>query len=384
MMDDVKPHTDEAAMMAQPSPIAHRPWLHRYAMLLVAATFVLVASGGNVTSRDAGLAVPDGFTVYGYFLWAFPRDQWVGNIFHEHIHRLKGSAIGCMTIVLAVWMWRAFAHRGVTGGDWRRWLGAFALALVILQGAMGGLRVEFARWMPAMELPSRVAHAVTGQLFLCLTVLIAVVTSRLWHVRLFEAASPDLRSVGRGVRAACFVLLAALLLQLILGAAMRHTRSGMAIPDFPASYGSVIPPLTQAGIVDATDRLVPYDESPAGYYTPTQVGLAYSHRVWAIGVVAAAMVVLSRVSAVAREDGVVRAPLMALTMLLFVQVMLGAATIWSKLHPDIATTHQATGAAILATAVWLTLRVHLARIPSEPRAESQPVVATPSLPGVTA
>src|SRR5690606_23908479 len=84
---------------------AYRTWLHRFACLLVVATFVLVASGGNVTSRDVGLAVPDGFTVFGHFLWAFPYEEWKGGIFHEHIHRLKGSVIGLLTIGLCVWLW---------------------------------------------------------------------------------------------------------------------------------------------------------------------------------------------------------------------------------------------------------------------------------------
>ncbi len=350
-----------------PTPDTRYPtrWLHRYAVLLVVATFVLVASGGNVTSRDAGLAVPDGFTVYGYFLWTFPMELWRGNIFHEHIHRLKGSAIGLMTIVLAAWMWRA------CGRDWRRGLGLVALALVIVQGVMGGLRVEFARFLPAMELPFRVAHAVTGQLFLCLTVLVAVTTSRVWHDRVIAGEGRDRQSAGAAARTTCFALIAVLLLQLVLGAAMRHTRSGLAIPDFPSSYGSIVPPLTDAGIAAAMDEHVGYDQMHA-YYTPMQVMLAFGHRAWAAAVVIAAAMVLSRVGPVAREDAVVRAPLLLLTLLLIVQIGLGAATIWTKLHPDVATAHQAIGAAILAAATWLMLRVHLARL----RREAPSAIAT--------
>ena len=330
------------------------PWLHRYAVLLVVATFVLVASGGNVTSRDAGLAVPDGFTVYGYFLWTFPLELWRGNIFHEHIHRLKGSAIGLLSIGLAAWMWYALPDR-------RRWLGVIALVLVIVQGVMGGLRVEVARGYAALETPFRVAHAVTGQMFLCLTVLIAVVTSRLWHERVVLGQPHGLGSPSRAARLACFALLAALLLQLVLGAAMRHTRSGLAIPDFPASYGQVVPPMSEDAIAEATDAMYSYEDTP-GYYAPRQVMLAFSHRVWAIGVLAAAAVVLVKVAPIAREDAVVRVPLLLLTVLLIVQVVLGAAAVWSRLQPDLATAHQSTGAAILAIACWLMLRLHLARV----------------------
>lgn len=339
--------------------MSHGQGLHRYAVLLVVATFVLVASGGNVTSRDAGLAVPDGFTVYGYFLWTFPLELWRGNIFHEHIHRLKGSVIGLMSILLAVWMWRALPR-----DDRRRWLGVIALILVIVQGIMGGLRVEVARGYAALETPFRVAHAVTGQMFLCLTVLIAVVTSRLWHERVVigQSQAGGLESPGRAARWACFALLAALLLQLVLGAAMRHTRSGLAIPDFPSSYGRLVPPFSDDGIAAATDAMFSYEDTP-GYYAPWQVALAFAHRAWAVGVLAAAAVVLARIAPLARQDAVVRAPLLWLSGLLIVQVVLGSVAVWSRLHPDLATAHQSVGAAILAIAAWLTLRVHLARVP---------------------
>lgn len=337
----------------------HHPWLHRYALLLVVATFLLVVSGGNVTSRDAGLAVPDGFTVYGYFLWAFPVDQWVGNIFHEHIHRLKGSVIGLMTIGLAVWMWRAYG-----AGDRRRWIGLIMLALVVLQGVLGGLRVEVVRFAPVLETPYRVSHAVTGQLVLCVTVLVAVVTSRLWHERVVWPAnrrSEEGQSVSFGCRVACFALLAVLLVQLVLGAVMRHTGSGLAIPDFPASYGGLMPPLTTVGIQTATDAMLSY-EATDRYFTPAQVGVAFAHRLWAVAVMAAVGWLMHRLSPIAAADDAVRAPMLMLLALLVAQIGLGAWTVWSGRHPDVATAHQATGAAILAVATWLTLRVHLARV----------------------
>ena len=39
--------------------------LHRFAMLLACAVVGLIAAGANVTSKDAGLSVPDWPTSYG-------------------------------------------------------------------------------------------------------------------------------------------------------------------------------------------------------------------------------------------------------------------------------------------------------------------------------
>ncbi|MEE9211256.1 MAG: COX15/CtaA family protein [Phycisphaeraceae bacterium] len=332
---------------------AYRPWLHRYACLLVVATFILVASGGNVTSRDAGLAVPDGFTVYGHFLWTFPVEKWVGNVFHEHIHRLKGSVVGLMCIALVIWLWRTQRHR-----PWLGRLSLAVLALVIVQGIMGGLRVEFVNWFSALATPFAILHGITGQVFLCMTVLVAAATSRLW----IEHACDSRSRLSRGsqsLRRLTLVLLVVLLIQLSLGAAMRHTGSGLAIPDFPASYGQLVPPLSPQAITEAHDALVPYDEFDGDVYpTPAQVGVHFAHRVWSLVVLGVSGYLLTRLAYAFGRHRLLVGPILALAALLIVQLALGAAVIWMGRHPDVATAHQATGAAILATAALLTFRVY--------------------------
>ena len=62
-------------------------WLHLYARCLCAATLLLIAAGGMVTSTGSGLAVPDWPNTYGYFMFAFPFSKMVGGIFYEHGHR---------------------------------------------------------------------------------------------------------------------------------------------------------------------------------------------------------------------------------------------------------------------------------------------------------
>jgi len=110
--------------------------------------------------------VPDWPTSYGWNMFTFPPSKWVGGIFYEHGHRLIASTVGFLTIVLAAWLWRADPRR------WMKRLGATALGAVVLQGVLGGVTVLF-------FLPSAVstAHAALAEIFLCITVAIALFTS---------------------------------------------------------------------------------------------------------------------------------------------------------------------------------------------------------------
>src|SRR5499425_128072 len=144
-------------------------WLNRFAWLTCVATLLLICSGGMVTSKNVGLAVPDWPTTFGYNMFLFPVSKWVGGILFEHTHRLMGSVVGFLTIILAVWLWL---------GDDRRWLrnlGVIAVAGVILQGILGGLRVTM------MKDQIGIFHACVAQAFLGLLVVIALVTTRFWR-----------------------------------------------------------------------------------------------------------------------------------------------------------------------------------------------------------
>ena len=144
-------------------------WLHRYAKFVSAATVLLIVAGGLVTSTGSGLAVPDWPTSYGWNMFTFPMKHMVGGIFYEHGHRLIASGVGFLTIILALWLWRAEPRR------WMRMLGFAALGAVCLQGLLGGITVLY-------FLPTAVstAHAGLAQIFFCLTIAISLFTSRGW------------------------------------------------------------------------------------------------------------------------------------------------------------------------------------------------------------
>lgn len=330
-------------------------------------TFLLLIAGGTVTSKGAGLAVPDWPTSYGYNMFLFPPSMWVGNIFWEHIHRLLASLVGLLCIVMAVWLWLTQRHR-----TWLRWVGVALLAMVIIQGVMGGLRVI------QLSTTLAIVHGMTAQLFLCLTVLIAAATSGYWAlsskvawVSSMPHGDPELHrlphpgtSGGRGGRrphALSRALMVLLFIQLGLGAATRHCGAGLAIPDFPTAYGRLVPPFEQQAIDIASDRLMEsHGGDEHGSYTGPQVGLHFAHRVGAVLVCMIAGGLIMQVYRWGRAYCVtlLTRPAMALAMLLLIQVGLGASVIWTRRLAEVATSHQAVGAAVLATAALLTLRIH--------------------------
>src|SRR5437870_8044076 len=110
-------------------------WLNRFAWFTAFATLLLICSGGMVTSKGVGLAVPDWPTTFGYNMFLFPASKWISGIFFEYTHRLIASTVGFLTIILAAWLWFADPRR------WVRMLGIAAVGGVILQGVLGGLRV---------------------------------------------------------------------------------------------------------------------------------------------------------------------------------------------------------------------------------------------------
>ncbi|MEO6214055.1 MAG: COX15/CtaA family protein [Vicinamibacterales bacterium] len=291
-------------------------WLHRYAKLVVASTVLLIAAGGMVTSTGSGLSVPDWPNTYGQFMFSFPLNRMVGGIAYEHGHRLIASTVGLLTIILALWTWR------VDPRPWMRTLGFAALGAVILQGLLGGLTVLLL--LPA---PVSIGHAGLAQLFFCSTIAIALFTSPGWRSR-STTVSDDRTLRMRALTTTCLVYV-----QILVGATMRHNQAGLAIPDFPLAYGSVIPPFWSVAIA-----------------------IHFAHRLGAIAVLIAVALTLSRVWSVHRHEAALRRPALLLVSLVLVQGTLGAFVVWSGLQPVINTAHVANGALVLGTSLVLTLR----------------------------
>ncbi len=295
-------------------------WLHRYTRLLVAATLVLVTAGGMVTSTASGLSVPDWPTTYGYNMFTFPLGKMVGGIFYEHGHRLIATLVGLLTIGLVAFVWRVDSRR------WMLRLSLIALAAVILQGVLGGLTVIYL-------LPDAISigHAGLAQVFFCLTVATAVFTSRTWLGPAALANDPALRR-------RLVVMTSLIYLQILLGATMRHTGAGLAIPDFPLVFGGLLPPAWTPG-----------------------VAVHFAHRVGALVVT---VFVLANVAYIWSRHGgrreLVR-PAWLLVVAVAAQVALGATVVLSGKQEIVNTLHVAVGSIVLGTSLVLTLRAFGAR-----------------------
>lgn len=291
-------------------------WHHRYAKLVAACTVLLIAAGASVTSTDSGLSVPDWPTTYGWNMFAFPLSKMVGGIRFEHTHRLIASTVGFMTIVLAAWTWRVERRR------WVRWLGVACLGAVVLQGVLGGITVLFFL-PPAVS----IGHAGLAQIFFCLTLTLALVTSPGWKAMDATVDDPTLRRLATLTTALVYT-------QILIGATMRHNAAGLAIPDFPWAFGHLVPPVWNA-----------------------RIAINFAHRVGALVVSLAILATSSHVLYHHRGRRELVRPAILLLVFVAVQVTLGAFVIWSGKNPVINTLHVVNGAAVLGTSLVLTLRV---------------------------
>ena len=371
------------------TPPVSRAGVHLHAIVTACSTLLLIFVGGLVTSHDAGLAVPDWPTTYDENMFLYPPARWVGGILYEHGHRLTATAIGLLTLLLALRFglseaWKLTVRRWIRGATvalavlslfrlsgqrlWmslattlvvllgtefllrgapepRRWvrrLGYFALGAVLLQGLLGGLTVHY-----LLPLPISVAHACLAQAFLCLLVTLAVVTSASW----IAAESGTTERSGSGVAPGAglwrfaAVTAGVVYLQLVIGACMRHMNAGLAIPDFPLAFGRIIPPLESL-----------------------PVAVHFAHRIGAL-LVSASILTTAMKFLFAGPPVRRLAPLgLLLVLLTGIQVTLGAYTVWTRTAPWPTTFHVATGAAVLATSVWLALRSYEREALGEARA----------------
>ncbi len=314
--------------------------LHRFALGLACGVVLLIAAGALVKSKEAGLAVPDWPLSYGSL--NPPRWWQIENVRAEHGHRLIAGAVALATVALAVLASRREPRR------WVRRLAWTAVAAVLAQAVLGGITVLF--FLPTAV---SVGHAALAEIFLCLIVALAVVTSRRW--RAAGAVDPGRAPASAGITSvspvAATVATVLVYLQILIGAVMRHTGAGLAIPDFPLAFGRLVPPRFDFGIA-----------------------IHYAHRLGALAVAVAVAVVLAAALRRARREPALAGAAGAMALLVVAQVALGAAVVLGGRAVPVNTAHVATGATLLAASFALTLMSwRLARPAREPRAVARAI-----------
>jgi cytochrome c oxidase assembly protein subunit 15 len=304
-------------------------WLSRFAAFTAVATLGLIALGGLVTSHGAGMAVPDWPTTYGYNMFLFPVSQWVGGIFYEHTHRLWASGVGLLTVILAVGLQLRAVDRRLARLGW------FAVALVVFQGLLGGLRVSLMRDQIG------VFHAGLAQAFLVLVIWIAVSSSARWsRWRTTAKALPP------GLATAVSVITCAIFLQLLLGATMRHQHAGLAVPDFPLAYGELWPPSDPEFLARVNSlRTDVRDFHPI---TAFQIHAHMAHRLTGVALLIAVCWASFRIRRAAGPRSLPGRLALGWIWAIVTQAVLGAVTVWSNKAADIATAHVVVGAMCLA------------------------------------
>ena len=311
----------------------YNKWLNRFAWLTALATLFLICSGGMVTSKGVGLAVPDWPTTFGYNMFLFPVSKWIGGIFFEHTHRLIASAVGFLTIILAVWLWRSEDR------EWVRNLGVIAVASVVLQGVLGGLRVTM------LKNEIGIFHACFAQAFLGLLVVIAVVTTSFW--RSLANVFANRKKLGP-IKMIALATTIAIYVQLALGAIMRHQHRDLAILDFPTANGAWIPDTS----TNALAKINAWRDARAlSDVTAFQIWLQMAHRFLAAIIAVAVIAFCFQVWKHASQIISLKRLSIWWLVLLFCQLTLGAWTIWSNKAADIATAHVAMGAIMLSFGV---------------------------------
>ncbi len=321
------------ALTARPFVSQRGPlnWTACFAFTAVLATGLLLTAGGLVTGADAGLSVPDWPGTFGNNMFLYPLSRMTGAIYYEHAHRLYGALVGFTTIVLTIHLWRTDDRR------WLKWLAVLAIVAVVVQGIMGGVRVTAAETGNGIDVSRpehettisvvlRIVHGVFGQMFFGLMTFIAVATTRAWRAM----REPQPHPSATTERQLSLVLVAAVLLQLILGTISRHTNEWILLH---VAFAAVVGCLAYAAAI----------------------------RAWML---------YDKAQAVRRGLGLVLLLIVSLQLLLGLAayVVVGlvrtgeAPTLWNV---TLTTMHQATGACILATATAMAAVVRRQLTPSD-------------------
>ena len=297
--------------------------LFLYCLFALVSITLLLFAGGFTTSIKAGMAFLDWPLSNGSINpegWLTETDK-----FAEHSHRLLGMQIGLISMGLVLWTFLRESRTWVRKMTWA------LLALVVFQGLLGGARVLFDQLNTLAEsnLLAQfflVAHACGAMLVLTLLVSITFACSKSWITG--QYAFPE-DSEKDSLKRLAWIAYLATFVQIFMGAVMRHADAGLAIARFPLANDSSLLPA----------------------YWNFAVSIHFAHRVGALILMVLLVYFVWRLLKHRALDKLFfRFPIL-ISVILSLQVYLGALTIWTAKNPYSATMHHLVGAFLLAT-VW--------------------------------
>ena len=297
--------------------------LFLYCLFALVSITLLLFAGGFTTSIKAGMAFLDWPLSNG----SINPDGWLTETdkFAEHSHRLLGMQIGLISMGLVLWTFLRESRAWVRKMAWA------LFALVVFQGLLGGARVLFDQLNTLAEsnLVAQfflVAHACGAMLVLTLLVSITFACSKSWITG--QYAFPE-DSEKDSLKRLAWIAYLATFVQIFMGAVMRHADAGLAIARFPLANDSSLLPA----------------------YWNFAVSIHFAHRVGALILTVLLVYFIWRLLKHRALDKLfLRFPIL-ISVVLSLQVYLGALTIWTAKNPYSATMHHLVGAFLLAT-VW--------------------------------
>ncbi|HEX2267079.1 MAG TPA: COX15/CtaA family protein [Actinomycetota bacterium] len=285
-------------------------------------TALLIAVGGVVRATESGLGCPGWPKCFGR--WVPPLEY---HAIIEYSHRAVALIVGVVIAALAV-VATAFFRR------YRRVFvpAAASLVLVVVQGALGRIVVK-----GELEALLVTAHFSTAMILLG--------TLTYGTVSAYSLDAPTGRRDG-SLPALAWLVAGSVFVLMVLGAFVRGEGASLAFFDWPLMDGAVIP---------ALDSLPP--------------ALHFTHRVAAL--VTGVLVALLGMRAWRNRRLNKAAAVLAGAMLgvFLVQVLVGAANVWTRLADPAVASHVALAGLVwaLAVATAATSRLAAARMPDLPR-----------------
>lgn len=307
----------------------YQPWFFAFCMVALGWITVLLFAGGFTTSIRAGMAFLDWPLSNG----SLNPPDWMrqSDMRAEHSHRLLGMIVGCLSLSLLLFTWLRETRA------WMRLLARLLVLVVLLQGLLGGARVRFDALNTAADhnlvaQSFAVAHACGAMIVVGILVALTIGSSKRW----IEGQGGLSRTVPLGLKRWGILCTAALFMQILIGAIMRHADAGLAIAQFPmAQPGSLLPA-----------------------YWDFDVSIHFAHRIGAVIVTLLLLIYLSQLWANPNTRKAFIIGILVVFGLLLGQIYLGALTIWTVRNPYVATIHHLAGAFLLASTWSLTFLSH--------------------------